>query len=87
MTAASRRLADAIQRAAERAVTQRAPGWLLATVTAVHGDGTCDIATATGPVANVRRLKSYTSPTVDDVVQVDRNAVGNWLITGVLATS
>lgn len=82
-----RRLRDAAQRAAERAVTQTSVGWLLASVTATHTDGTLDIATATGPVLGVRRLKSYTSPAVNDVVQVTTNPNGNWLVVGALATS
>jgi len=78
-------LVDAVQRAAERAVTQRAAAWLLASVTATYGDGTVDISTATGPVAKVRRLKSYSAPAVNDVVMVTRNSDGNWLVVGALA--
>lgn len=78
-------LVDAVQRAAQRAVEQRAPAWFLASVTAVNGDGTVDISTARGPVAGVRRLKAYSSPAVNDVVKVSRNADGNWVVDGALA--
>jgi hypothetical protein len=66
-------------------VQQLAPAWFLATVTVVNSDGTVDISTARGPVAGVRRLKSYSSPAVNDVVKVSRNADGNWIVDGVLA--
>lgn len=78
-------LVDAVQRAAVRAVEQRAPMWFLAKVTAVNGDGTVDISTARGPVPGVRRMKSYSAPAVDDVVKVSRNPDGNWLVDGALA--
>lgn len=78
-------LADAVQRAANRAVEQRAASWFLARVTAVNGDGTVDIDTARGPVPGVRRLKSYSAPAVNDVVKVSRNSDGNWVVDGALA--
>lgn len=78
-------LVDAVQRAAYRAVEQRAASWCLARVTAVNGDGTVDISTARGPVPGVRRLKSYSAPAVNDVVKVSRNSDGNWLVDGALA--
>lgn len=81
----SKRLADAVQRAAERAVRQYASAWMLASVTAVHGDGTVSIATGSGPVPHVRRMKSYASPVIGDVVKVSRNADGNWIVDGALA--
>jgi hypothetical protein len=83
----SKMLAEAVQRAAERAVEQRGASWCLATVTATHTDGTIDISTARGPVASVRRLKSYSAPTVGETVKVSRNADGNWIVEGALATS
>jgi hypothetical protein len=83
----AQRLADAVKHAASRAVTQEAAGWRLATVTATHTDGTVDIATAHGSVASVRRLKSYTSPAVNDHVVVMTNSDGNWVVVGALATS
>lgn len=81
----AKNLADAVQRAAYRAVEQRASAWLMASVTAVNGDGTVDISTARGPVAGVRRLKSYSAPVVGDVVKVSRNADGNWIVDGACA--
>ncbi|BDM70604.1 hypothetical protein HEK616_40910 [Streptomyces nigrescens] len=81
-----RRLADAVSRSATNAVTQQAAAWLLATVNAVNVDGTVDVLTATGPVSSVRRLRSYASPVVGDVVRVDRKADGNWLVVDALST-
>lgn len=80
------RLTDAIQRAAERAVTQLGSSWLMATVTAANAGGTVDVATGRGPVAAVRRLKSYASPVVGDVVVVLISPTGNWLVVGALAS-
>ncbi|MGW1551599.1 hypothetical protein [Streptomyces sp. NPDC002346] len=80
-------LADAVQRAASRTVTQEAAGWLIASVTATYTDGTVDISTARGPVERVRRLKSYASPAIGDKVKVDFNADGNWIVVGALASS
>ncbi|MGW0468334.1 hypothetical protein ACWDX6_24165 [Streptomyces sp. NPDC003027] len=82
---ATNRLVDAVQRAAERAVTQLASGWLLASVTATHADGTVDLSTARGAVERVRRLASYSAPAVNDVVAVVTSPDGNWLVIGVLA--
>ncbi|MFD0276180.1 hypothetical protein ACFVHB_20065 [Kitasatospora sp. NPDC127111] len=47
------------------------------------GTGVVTISTATGSVANVRRLASY-SPTVGDTVMATRNAAGTWLVVGAL---
>lgn len=82
-----RRTRDAVQRAAQTAVTQGAASWCLASVTATHTNGTVDVTTARGPVAGVRRLKSYVTPAVNDVVAVMTSPNGNWLVIGVLATS
>lgn len=81
----SQRLIDAVQRAVEAAVTQRVSTWGLATVTAVNANGTVDISTARGPVAGIRRMKSYSAPAVNDVVKVSRNPDGNWIVDGALA--
>ncbi|MEU3730000.1 hypothetical protein AB0E81_11405 [Streptomyces sp. NPDC033538] len=78
-------LVDAVQRAANRAVEQRAASWILASVTVVNADGTVDLSTARGPVPGVRRLKSYSAPAVNDVVKVSRNSDGNWIVDGALA--
>ncbi|MEU1037692.1 hypothetical protein [Streptomyces sp. NPDC005907] len=75
----TKKLADAVQRTAQRTVTQNSAAWLLATVTAAYDDGTVDISTATGPVERVRRLRSY-SPQVGDRVKVARNPAGNWVV-------
>lgn len=82
-----KRLVEAVQRAAETAVTQGSTSWLLASVTATHTDGTVDVTTSTGPVASVRRLKSYTAPAINDVVVVLTNPNGNWVVVGALASS
>lgn len=81
----SKALVDAIQRVAQRAVEQRAASWMLATVTTVNSGGTVDISTARGPIAAVRRLKSYSAPAVGEVVKVSRNADGNWIVDGACA--
>jgi hypothetical protein len=81
------RLADAIHKAAADAVAQSAASWILAKVTATHTDGTVDITTGTGPLTNVRRLKAYASPAVNDVVVVLTNPNGNWVVIGALASS
>ncbi|MFJ4845120.1 hypothetical protein [Streptomyces sp. NPDC088733] len=81
------RTADAFTRVAQKSVQQDTASWRLATVTATYTDGTIDISTAHGPVAKVRRMKSYTSPAVNDLVVVLTNADGNWVVVGALATS
>lgn len=59
---------------------------MLATVSATYDDGTVDIATATGPVERVRRLRSY-SPQVGDRVKVARNPAGNWVVEDATASA
>ncbi|MCQ6554788.1 hypothetical protein NPS70_16505 [Streptomyces sp. C10-9-1] len=81
------RMADAIQRAAERAVMRLASSWGLATVSTVHTDGTCTVDTPLGSTSRVRRLRSYDNPQVGDVVKVSRDPRGNWLIVGAQATA
>jgi hypothetical protein len=81
----SRQIIDAVQRLVTATVDQRAASWGLATVTAVNSNGTVDITTPRGPVASVRRLKSYSAPVVNDVVKVSRNSDGNWIVDGALA--
>ncbi len=85
MTERASRLVDAIQRVVNRSIEQQASRWVLASVTATHIDGTVDISTPRGPVLTVRRLKSYASPAVGDVVKVDINSAGNWVVVGALA--
>ncbi|MFF1417629.1 hypothetical protein [Streptomyces sp. NPDC058280] len=81
----TRRAVRAAQSASQRAVTQKGAGWCLASVAATYTDGTVDISTARGPIAKVRRLKSYT-PTVGETVMVYFNADGNWIVVGALAS-
>lgn len=81
------RIADAVQRAAERAVEQLSASWSLATVSAVHTDGTCTLSTPLGTVERVRRLRSYDNPQAGDVVKVARTPSGNWLVVGAQATT
>lgn len=83
---APQRLADAVQRAASRTVTQESASWCLASVTAVYTDGTVDVSTARGPVLKVRRMKAYSSPVVGDLVRLDFNSDGNCLVMGALAS-
>lgn len=81
----TRQLVDAVQRLVVETVAQRSASWGLATVTAVNGDGTVNLSTPRGPMTQIRRLKSYTSPAVNDVVKVSRNPNGNWVVDGALA--
>ncbi|MEU8840237.1 hypothetical protein AB0D97_14050 [Streptomyces roseus] len=78
------RLAEAIQRAAHDAVVQLSAAWLVATVTAVNGDGTLNITTAAGPVPSVRRLRHCVA-SVGDNVMVAVNSDGNWVVVGAMA--
>ncbi|WP_406418453.1 hypothetical protein [Streptomyces sp. NBC_01614] len=69
------------KRMGERSPSVRGADWRLATITAVNADGTivADDITA-------RRLESYLSPAIGDVVVLDQNSMGNWLCRGRLAT-
>lgn len=82
---ANRDLAWALQqqarRAGERAPSVRGSDWRLASVTAV-GAGT---VTADGLVC--RRLESYASPTVSDVIVISQSSSGNWIAHGRLAAA
>ncbi|MFI0211963.1 hypothetical protein ACH4OV_25245 [Streptomyces diastaticus] len=81
----TRRLANAVERAATRSVSREAASWSLATISAVRSDGTVDLTTATGDVERIRRLRSYASPQVGDRVQVAKSPSGNWLVAGATA--
>lgn len=70
------------KRAGEQATTVRGADWRLATVTTVGTDGT---VTAGG--IRARRLKSYTTPAVGDVIVISESSSGNWIALGPLATS
>lgn len=79
-----RDLADALKRQSVRAGAEapavRGADWRLATVTTVGTDGT---VTAGGIKA--RRLKSYTTPAVGDVIVISQSSSGNWIALGPLA--
>lgn len=85
--ASTRDLKYAIQQAAKRTGEQapsvRGADWRLATVTAVNTGGTVD---ADG-IPAIRRLKSYTTPAVGDVIVISQSSSGNWLALGPLAIS
>ncbi|MEV7425162.1 hypothetical protein [Streptomyces sp. NPDC091212] len=83
---AAQALQEAVRAAAARAVTENSPAWMVASVTAVGADGTVDVTTARGPMAKVRRLKSYSAPAVSDVVVILTNPIGNWVVLGALAS-
>lgn len=71
------------QRAGEQAPAVRGADWRLATVTAVNTGGTVD---ADG-IPAIRRLKSYTTPAVGDVIVISQSSSGNWIALGPLATT
>lgn len=74
-------LADALRQSAVDAGANspavRGSDWRTATVTAVNGDGT---VVADG--ITVRRMESYPSPVVGDVIAVTQASNGNWLAWG-----
>lgn len=82
---ANRELGAALKRAAQRTGEQtpavRGADWRLATVTAVLGGGLVEVDEA----MDVRRLASYTAPTVDDVIVISQSSSGNWIALGPLA--
>lgn len=71
------------KRTGERSPTVRGADWRLATVTVVNAGGTVD----TAEIAAIRRLASYTTPTVGDVIVISQSSSGNWIALGPLATS
>lgn len=85
LQAVDRDLVAAIQRRAvregETAASVRGADWRLATVTAV-GTGT---VTADGIL--MRRLESYSSPAVGDLIVISQASNGNWIAHGRLATA
>jgi hypothetical protein len=82
----NRELGAALKRASQRTGEQtpsvRGADWRLATVTAVNAGGTVD---ADG-IEDIRRLASYTTPAVDDVIVISQSSSGNWIALGPLAT-
>lgn len=85
--ATTRDLASAVaqraKRAGEQAPSVRGSDWRLATVTTVNTDGTVVVDGA----LKVRRMASYASPTVGQVIRIDQSSSGNWVALGPLATS
>ena len=83
----NRSLTAALQKSAKKAGEQapsvRGADWRLATVTAVNAGGTVD---ADG-IPGIRRLKSYTTPAVADVIVISQSSNGNWIAIGPLATT
>jgi hypothetical protein len=76
-------LKDQAKRAGEESPSVRGSDWRLATVTAVNAGGTV----AAGGISTIRRLKSYTTPAVGDVIVISQSGNGNWIALGPLATS
>lgn len=70
------------KRAGEQAPSVRGSDWRLTTVTVVNGDGTVD----TGDIPGIRRLASYDTPAVDDVIVITQSSSGNWLALGPMAS-
>lgn len=84
----TRDLAAALKQQATRVGTAtpavRGADWRLAVVTVVNTDGTVEVEEA--PDIPIRRLASYTTPAVDDVIVISQSSSGNWLAIGPLAT-
>lgn len=80
-------LADVLYRQVRQASDQdpgiRGADWRLATVATVGSDGT--VTTTDGIV--VRRLASYPSPAVADVIIIAVSGMGNWITHGRLVTT
>lgn len=85
-TAAARRLADAVARQGLASVLEtpsaRGSDWRQAVVDTVGTDGT--VTTTDDVIA--RRLATYLSPTVGDVIVVSVSGSGQWLAHGRLAS-
>lgn len=71
------------QRVGEETPSVRGSDWRLATVTAVNGDGTL----AAEGIPSIRYMDTYVLPTVGDVIVIDQNSAGNWLVRGRPATT
>lgn len=74
-------LADAIRDQAVRAGADtplvRGADWQTVTVTAVNSDGTVNVG-----VIVARRLDSYASPQVGDIIYLSSSGAGNWIALG-----
>ncbi|MEV4783969.1 hypothetical protein AB0K53_00695 [Streptomyces tuirus] len=68
------------RRTGERSPKVRGSDWRMATVTAVAADGTI---TADGVTA--RRMESYQSPTVGDLIVMAQSSSGSWIAHGRLS--
>lgn len=83
----TRDLAAALKQQAARVGTStpavRGADWRLAVVTTVNADGTVEVEEA--PDIPIRRLASYTTPAVDDVIVISQSSSGNWVAFGRLA--
>lgn len=81
----ARRVAAGVKTAAVRGAqadpTARGADWRSATVAAVGTDGT--ITTIDGVIA--RRMESYTTPAVGELVHISRSGNGNWRAEGRVA--
>ncbi|MDG9703823.1 hypothetical protein [Streptomyces sp. DH37] len=86
MPSLASRLADAIANTARRAGQStpavRGADWQLATVTAVNTTGTVDCG-----AIRARRMESYGSPAVGDLIVITRSGSGNWVAWGRLRDS
>ncbi|WP_407563303.1 hypothetical protein [Streptomyces sp. 184] len=80
-SSSARALADAIAgesvRQGKTTPSVRGADWQTATVTAVGSDGTVDC----GDI-RARRLESYPTPVVGDLIVITRSGAGNWLALG-----
>ncbi|MEU0200939.1 MULTISPECIES: hypothetical protein [unclassified Streptomyces] len=74
--------AEEAVRAGQNTPSVRGSRLMLATVTAVPGSG---LVTVDGDM-DVRRLASYTTPAVNDLVVLADFGTGNWAVLGKLAT-
>ncbi|NED31127.1 hypothetical protein [Streptomyces sp. SID8499] len=87
--AVHRDLAWALKQQAARVGTTtpavRGADWRLATVSIVNSDGTLEVQEAPG--ITIRRLASYTTPLVGDVIVISQSSSGNWLACGRTAAS
>lgn len=80
-------LVDAIRQQAVTAGAEtpaiRGSDWRMATVASVNADGT--IVTSDGITA--RRMETYSSPAVSDLIYISQSSSGNWLAWGRGSTS
>lgn len=75
-----------VTEAARRSARETPAAARMATVSAVNGDGTVDVAIADGEIPRVRCLTQIYRPGVGDVVEILATA-GGWVCLGRLQTS